>query len=86
LGSIVERKFLEETYCVDFANIPLALNRKIEELASILCADKDEWEKQIFNDCKSIVENKGQSVLIICETVNDVERLYRYFAENKGKY
>ena len=81
LGSIIERKFLEETYSVDFVNIPLALAKKFREFPPIIVQNKNKWEEEIFKNTSEVITK--QSVLVICETVNDVERFFRYFKDQK---
>lgn len=82
LGSKIERDLLQNIHGVKFVTIPTAKSKQFHEKKPILCAGKDEWIRSIFNEAKKLTKEDKRSVLIICETVNDVETLYKTF---KGK-
>lgn len=86
LGSQRERDLLQEIHEVDFVTIPTAKSKQFREEKPILCTGKDEWIKRICNETKRLTEEKKRSVLIICETVNDVETLYKAFGGKDAKH
>ena len=86
LGSQRERDLLQEIHEVDFVTIPTAKSKQFREKKPILCTGKDEWIKRICNETKRLTEEKKRSVLIICETVNDVETLYKAFGGKDAKH
>lgn len=79
LGSQRERSLLEELYNVDFVTIPTAKCKQFSEIQPILCNSQNEWVKRIVEEAVKQTEEKGRSVLIICETVNEVENLHTAF-------
>ncbi|UXX40583.1 hypothetical protein [Wolbachia endosymbiont of Oryzaephilus surinamensis] len=86
LGSQRERDLLQEIHEVDFVTIPTAKSKQFHEEKPILCTGKDEWIKRICNETKRLTEEKKRSILIICETVNDVETLYKAFGGKDAKH
>ncbi|WP_265022660.1 DEAD/DEAH box helicase [Wolbachia endosymbiont (group B) of Ischnura elegans] len=86
LGSQRERDLLQEIHEVDFVTIPTAKSKQFREEKPILCTGKDEWIKRICNETKRLTEEKKRSVLIICETVNDVETLHKAFGGKDAKH
>ncbi|CAF3355312.1 unnamed protein product [Rotaria socialis] len=77
LGSEYERDFLRNIYHVDFLTVPVAYSSKFQENQSILCKDIFEWKNEIIK--QSIKISKTRSVLIICQTIKDVEQLSEEF-------
>ncbi|WP_353273498.1 DEAD/DEAH box helicase [Wolbachia endosymbiont (group A) of Agelastica alni] len=86
LGSQRERDLLQEIHEVDFVTIPTAKSKQFHEEKPILCTGKDEWIGRIYNGAKKLTEEEKRSVLIICETVNDVETLYKAFGGKDAKH
>lgn len=86
LGSQRERDLLQEIHEVDFVTIPTAKSKQFHEEKPILCTGKDEWIKCIYNEAKKLTDEEKRSVLIICETVNDVETLYKAFGGKDAKH
>nr|XP_033339981.1 uncharacterized protein LOC117228373 [Megalopta genalis] len=77
LGSPSERALLKKIHGVDFVTIPTARSKQFHEDKAILCTSKREWKDRIYNEVRKRTEKR--SVLIICETVNDVEILRTVF-------
>lgn len=86
LGSQRERDLLQEIHEVDFVTIPTAKSKQFHEEKPILCTGKDEWIKCIYNEAKKLTEEEKRSVLIICETVDDVEALHKAFGGKDAKH
>ncbi|XP_019695841.2 uncharacterized protein LOC105180820 [Harpegnathos saltator] len=76
LGSQRERDLLRHIYQVDFVTVPTTKMKKFEEYNPIICSSLEEWRQQICSEADTYTK-AGRSVLIICETVQDVESLYR---------
>ncbi|EFN83174.1 Protein translocase subunit secA [Harpegnathos saltator] len=76
LGSQWERDLLRHIYQVDFVMVPTTKMKKFEEYNPIVCSSLQEWHQQICLEADTYTK-AGRSVLIICETVHDVEALYR---------
>ncbi|XP_037943346.1 uncharacterized protein LOC119676185 [Teleopsis dalmanni] len=79
LGSQRERDLLKEIHKVDFVTIPTAEPKQFQEYKPILCINKKEWITYIQQEVNKIIEENYRSVLIICETVHNVEVLYKAF-------
>ncbi|XP_076226110.1 uncharacterized protein LOC116426667 isoform X1 [Nomia melanderi] len=86
LGSKRERDLLRKIHNVDFVTIPTAKPKQFQEGKPILCTSKKEWINQICNEMRKLVEKEERSVLIICETVNDVEVLHEAFGRKNEKH
>ncbi|XP_038110503.1 uncharacterized protein LOC6051849 isoform X2 [Culex quinquefasciatus] len=79
LGSQRERDLLEEIYAVDFVNVPTAKCKLFYEYVPIVCKSAADWTDTIIESAKRLTETDGRSVLIICETLNEVAELYKEF-------
>ncbi|KAL9703070.1 hypothetical protein quinque_006588 [Culex quinquefasciatus] len=79
LGSHRERDLLEEIYCVNFVNIPTAKCKLFYEDVPIVCKSAAEWTDAIIESTMHMTQRRQRSVLIICETLNDVTALYKAF-------
>ncbi|XP_065556502.1 uncharacterized protein LOC136024893 isoform X1 [Artemia franciscana] len=86
LGSKIERDLLQKIHGVNFVTIPTAKSKQFHEEKPILCNGKDEWIGSIYNGAKQLTEEEKRSALIICETVNDVEILYKAFGGKDAKH
>ncbi|EFN87608.1 Protein translocase subunit secA [Harpegnathos saltator] len=75
LGSHRERDLLRKIYQVDFVTVPTTKMRKFKECNPIACSNLQEWCQQIHSEADTYTK-AGRSVLIICETVQDVESLH----------
>ncbi|MDR2609138.1 MAG: hypothetical protein LBC06_00910 [Rickettsiales bacterium] len=87
LGSQVERQSLEEIHNVDFITVPTARPKQFQEKVSIVCKSKEDWIKKIYNETIQLTggnpEAEKRSVLIICDTIDDVDTLIKAF-QSKG--
>ncbi|XP_061510531.1 uncharacterized protein LOC133392815 [Anopheles gambiae] len=83
LGSQRERHLLEEIHQVDFVTVPTFKSKQFEEYEPIICSGKDDWLKQIHQEVSKLTKTDKRSVLIICETIQDVETLQKNIA-SKG--
>ncbi|XP_053675897.1 uncharacterized protein LOC128726129 [Anopheles nili] len=87
LGSKRERNLLEEIHEVDFVTIPPAKSKQFDAYDPIICSTRDTWIETIRMEVDKLIEIKKRSVLLICETLIDVESLYIAFAgKNVHKY
>ncbi|XP_052563033.1 uncharacterized protein LOC120414034 [Culex pipiens pallens] len=84
LGSQRERDLLEEIYAVDFVNVPTAKCKLFYEYVPIVCKSAADWIDTINESAKRLTETDGRSVLIICETLNEVAELYKEFGGKKA--
>ncbi|EFN87607.1 Protein translocase subunit secA [Harpegnathos saltator] len=75
LGSQRERDLLRNIYQVDFVTVPTTRMRKFKECNPIACSNLKECYQHICSEADTYTK-AGRSVLIICETVQDVDSLY----------
>ncbi|EFN78490.1 Protein translocase subunit secA [Harpegnathos saltator] len=75
LGSHREQDLLRNIYGVDFVTVPTTKMRMFKEYYPIVCPNLQEWCQQICLEANTCIK-AGRSVLIICETVRDVESVY----------
>jgi golgin subfamily B member 1 len=83
LGSQPERELLKEIHSVEFLTIPHNKERKFKELSPMLCEDKSEWIENILKEVNFMMQEK-RSVLIICDTVQDVNSIYKAMGGKKA--
>ncbi|KAL0102439.1 hypothetical protein PUN28_018008 [Cardiocondyla obscurior] len=83
LGSSREQNLLQKIYNVKFVTIPTTKVKKFHECNPIVCSDLKKWSLEIYD--KAISNAEKRSVLIICETVKDVESLYDVFKDKQTK-
>ncbi|CAF1099275.1 unnamed protein product [Adineta steineri] len=77
LGSENEREFLKLTYKVDLITISAALPSKFKEEQPMLSQNREQWRNKILDEAIKISETR--SVLIICETIKDVDQIHQIF-------
>ena len=79
LGSKRERNLLKKMYSIEFLTIPTHKTSQFQEEDSIQCKNIKEWEEKIFEKTIENINEKKRSVLIICETIKQVEILEKKF-------
>uniref|UniRef100_A0A182PM01 Uncharacterized protein n=1 Tax=Anopheles epiroticus TaxID=199890 RepID=A0A182PM01_9DIPT len=82
LGSKIERDLLKQIHQVDFVTIPTAKSKQFEEYDPIICSSKEHWKQQIMQEVTELTNDQKRSVLIICETITEVETLQQMFHTN----
>ena len=79
LGSAQEKVLLNELYEVDLIKIPTSKPKKFFEERPIICGGyKEQWIQSIYEETKKKIVQQ-RSVLIICETVKDVDYITKHF-------
>lgn len=78
LGSEVERQHLVEEHDVDFLTIPTFKQKQFQEYIPYVESSAIDWNKSIYEQTMKII-SKDRSILIVCETVDTVEYLFKYF-------
>ena len=75
LGNDAEKKFMSETFSVEFATIPTSKRRKLFELDEMILENENkEWLKAIFSKVESAVASE-RAVLVICEDISTAEKI-----------
>lgn len=77
LGSTQEKKLLNELYNVDLVKIPTSKPKHFFEERSVISGYKEHWIQNIYCETKKKLL-KNRSVLIIGETVNDVDYITKH--------
>ncbi|CAF1011148.1 unnamed protein product [Didymodactylos carnosus] len=80
LGSRDEKKILNELYNIDLIKIPTSKPKNFFEERPIIAAFKELWAQSIYDETRKKI-TKHRSVLIICETVKDVDYISKYLVK-----
>ncbi|CAG8750532.1 4687_t:CDS:2 [Gigaspora margarita] len=75
VGSEAEQDLLSSIYEIDFGFIPTYKEKQFKEIEGIVASNNYEWLLNVSNNIVQEVE-KGRSVLVICETIENVKTIY----------
>ena len=75
LGTDAEKKFMRDTFSVEFVTIPTSRRRKLFELDGVILGNKDYWSDAVSEKIESTIAQK-RAVLIICEDIATAEMLH----------
>lgn len=80
LGSKVTQEVLQEAYTVDFVFVPTFKTKRFSEIPPVVSENDDAWLSAVI---ESVTRESaaGKPVLLICESINDVERIESKLAE-----
>ena len=81
LGSKKARKLLEDIYNLDFDYIPPNSLRGLKELTSSISLDTPQFIRNIIRIVKRET-NYGRAILLICESIDSVNELYKELSLN----
>ncbi|CAF1142837.1 unnamed protein product [Didymodactylos carnosus] len=84
LGSIQEKELLSELYNVDLIKIPTSKPKNFFEERPIICPFKEQWTNSIYAETKKKIL-KRRSVLIIGESVKDVEYITKHLIKSANE-
>ncbi|KAE9548054.1 hypothetical protein FO519_008734 [Halicephalobus sp. NKZ332] len=76
LGAVAERKQLEKLYDVNAIIIPSSMPKLLVEEYSHVSSNHENWVAAVFENLKEMMIN-GRSVLIICDSIKQVNQLSR---------
>ena len=79
LGSASERKLLQDLYDIEFFNIPTFRPTQFTEEPAIVCNTEEHWRRTVVSHVRKVAQNRP--VLVICDTVRNVEKLSKYFSD-----
>ncbi|CAK79203.1 unnamed protein product (macronuclear) [Paramecium tetraurelia] len=82
LGSQVTQDLLAKQYNLDFAFMPPYKKRLLKEETGIATLTKDEWFQEILKAVE-LQMRKGRAVLIINQTIDDVNKIEDYLKKQK---
>uniref|UniRef100_A0A182SBF5 Uncharacterized protein n=1 Tax=Anopheles maculatus TaxID=74869 RepID=A0A182SBF5_9DIPT len=81
LGSQRERTLLKEIHEVAFVTIPNAKSKQFEEYEPIISPNHRKWIESIKLEAHKLISEAKRSVLIVCDTINDVDCVYNALKE-----
>lgn len=86
LGSSFELNYFRTTYKVSSFEIPTAFPRQLSFLAPVLASNRQEWLEAIYQQTVGIIHdtNKPRSVLIICQSIRDVDLIFNWFIRKRN--
>lgn len=82
LGSNQEREKVVQINQCDFVNVPTFIPKRFKELTPLLCEDYNIWLNTITKVCVEI--GKTRAVLVICETIQAVTKMYNKLLTEKS--
>ena len=83
LGSAQSRALLAEQYQLEFVDIPRYKKRHFQQIASELCRSTEQWLDSIAQSV-ALELAKRRAVLIICQTIADVDRVHDHLVLRKA--
>ena len=75
LGKDAEKKFMSDTFSVEFATIPTSKRRKLFELGGVIPENDGEWLNVVSEKVNSAIASQ-RSVLVICEDIATAEKVH----------
>ena len=81
LGSQDSQELLSKIYPVDVVKIPSYKEKQFLELPGIVAKHEQEWLERTLNNVIGEAK-KNRAVLIICETINQAEQIYKGLDKN----
>lgn len=80
LGAEDEKQFVNEMYGVDFLRVPTYRPKRFLELPPLLADGKENWEQTLWSVIDKEI-NRDRAVLIIVETINQVNEIEAYLKQ-----
>jgi hypothetical protein len=74
LGAEDEKAFIKETYQADFIKIPTHKPKQFTEWPPVIKTNSSDWLTALLDSLKAETD-KGRAVLLILETINEVEQI-----------
>ena len=74
LGDDTEKRFMRDTFSVEFATIPTSKQKKVVELDGMILDDKFTWLNVVSKKVESTANQRA--VLVICEDITTAEKTY----------
>ena len=84
LGNDAEKKFMSDTFAVEFALIPASKRRKLFVLDGIILEDKRAWLIIISRNVESAVASQ-RAVLVICEDIVTADEIHERISTSETK-
>ena len=75
LGSLQERKVLQEMFDVDYVNIPTFRAKRFSLDEDRVFSSKEDWMQELAKVSKEIAQERP--VLLICETIQELEMVHK---------
>ncbi|WPY00121.1 SecA-like and tetratricopeptide repeat-containing domain protein (plasmid) [Candidatus Megaera polyxenophila] len=74
LGSSDSQELLKDTYAVDIVFVPTYKQKQFIELPAIVTPSYWNWKSSVVKNIQEET-NKGRAVLVICQTIEDTEKI-----------
>ena len=79
LVQLAREKLLQDLYDIEFFNIPTFRPTQFTEEPAIVCNTEEQWRRTVVSHVRKVAQNRP--VLVICDTVRNVEKLAKYFSD-----
>ena len=76
LGAEAHHEYLSKVYKLDTVVMPNYIRKNLVEFDSIIRDNQDDWVMEISSQAIRKADAAGRAVLIICKTINEVDRVY----------
>ena len=77
LGAEAHHEYLREVYKLDTAVMPSYIEKNLVKFDSIIRDNQKDWVMEISSQAIRKADAAGRAVLIICQTINEVDRIYK---------
>ena len=84
LGNDAEKKFMRDTFSVEFATIPTSKRRKLFELDGLILNDENEWLFALSYKVESVVVSQ-RAVLVICEDIATADEIHEHISTRNSE-
>ena len=84
LGEEEHHKYLSDVYKVDSKLMPNYVKKNLERFKPIIVGNRVDWEEEVSNQAIRKGEYSKRGFLIICKTINEVNRIYEVIKSEKA--
>ena len=85
LGNDMDKKFMCDTFSVEFATIPTFKRRKYFELDGVILKNERNWMIVVSRQVETVVASQ-RAVLVICEDIATAGKIHGFVSKNKTTY
>ena len=84
LGKEEHHEYLKEVYKVDTKLMPNYIKKNLEKFKPTVVDNTKDWLDEVGNQAIRKAEYSKRGVLIICKTIDDVDKIYQVIKDDKG--
>jgi len=84
LGKEEHHEYLKDVYKVDTKLMPNYIKKNLEKFKPTVADNTKDWLDEVGNQAIRKAEYSKRGVLIICKTIDDVDKIYQVIKDDKG--